>query len=306
MNRNTLIWGVILLTAAVVIGIRTVKTGMGRSYVRRVEVAGKTPEAPKTVRYQPAVPRDRTQPDVQLSVSRTLGLWTAALLTLCAFSFLYGDNPFYKFIEALVVGTSAAYAMVQGFWATIIPDLAAKLAPTFVRSSVQPGLPPDAHFEWIYLVPLVLGIMMLCRLGPRQTAWIARWPLALLIGATAGIRLLAYLQADFIQQVRNSIIPLIVLIADPQGNLSAYESLKASLKNIGIVASLLACLCYFFFSVEHKRVMGRAARLGIWVLMITFGAGFGYTVMGRITLLAARFEFIFDRWLWLIDPRHTH
>jgi hypothetical protein len=38
--------------------------------------------------------------------------------------------------------------------------------------------------------------------------------------------------------------------------------------------------------------------------MITFGAAFGYTVMGRIALLAIRFEFLFDDWLWLIDPLH--
>ncbi len=42
--------------------------------------------------------------------------------------------------------------------------------------------------------------------------------------------------------------------------------------------------------------------VGIWMLMITFGAAFGYTVMGRIALLGARLEFLLDNWLWLIDP----
>jgi len=44
--------------------------------------------------------------------------------------------------------------------------------------------------------------------------------------------------------------------------------------------------------------------VGIWYLMITFGAAFGFTVMGRIALLAARVEFLFDDCLWLIDPNH--
>ena len=35
-------------------------------------------------------------------------------------------------------------------------------------------------------------------------------------------------------------------------------------------------------------------------------ASFGVTVMGRIALLAARFEFLFDDWLWLIDPSGKH
>ena len=62
------------------------------------------------------------------------------------------------------------------------------------------------------------------------------------------------------------------------------------------------CLVYFFFSVEHKGAVGKTARVGIWYLMITFGAAFGFTVMGRIALLAARVEFLFDDWMWLIDP----
>jgi hypothetical protein len=52
--------------------------------------------------------------------------------------------------------------------------------------------------------------------------------------------------------------------------------------------------------------VGKVARSGIWMLMITFGAAFGYTVMGRIALLAGRFEFLFDDWLWLIDPKDAH
>ena len=38
-------------------------------------------------------------------------LWTTlgAFLTLCTFSFLYKDNPFYKFAEHAVVGVSAGY-----------------------------------------------------------------------------------------------------------------------------------------------------------------------------------------------------
>ena len=59
---------------------------------------------------------------------------------------------------------------------------------------------------------------------------------------------------------------------------------------------------YFLFAFEHKGIVGKTAKVGIWVLMITFGAGFGYTVMGRIALLAIRLEFLFDDWLWLMDP----
>ena len=74
------------------------------------------------------------------------------------------------------------------------------------------------------------------------------------------------------------------------------------LTRCAILVCVLSCLVYFFFSIEHKGVVGKTARLGIWFLMITFGAGFGYTVMGRIALLSERLQFLFDDWLWLIDP----
>ncbi|MCK4657825.1 MAG: hypothetical protein KAT85_12355, partial [candidate division Zixibacteria bacterium] len=45
---------------------------------------------------------------------------------------------------------------------------------------------------------------------------------------------------------------------------------------------------YFFFSKEHKGAFGGAAKIGIFILMIGFGASFGYTVMARISLFVQR------------------
>jgi hypothetical protein len=119
--------------------------------------------------------------------------------------------------------------------------------------------------------------------------------MALVIGSFAGMKLVHYLHADFMSQIRNSIEPLVVFEDE---KINAAESLRNTL----VMISVLACLVYFFFSVPHRGAVGRISRVGIWVLMITFGAQFAFTVMGRIALLAIRFEFLFDDWLWLIDP----
>jgi hypothetical protein len=50
----------------------------------------------------------------------------------------------------------------------------------------------------------------------------------------------------------------------------------------------LAGLVYFYFSIEQKGAVGKVSRFGIWVLMIGFGASFGYTVQGRISLAIGR------------------
>ena len=230
-----------------------------------------------------------------MSVSRSIGIWVGALCTLFVLSFAYKDNPLYKIAESSFVGISAAYWMVVGFWTTITPNLFGKLFPASINTWAMPGLSPVRTDNWyLYFVPLILGVMLLWRLAPKG-GWISRWPLAFFIGIFCGLRLISYIQADFLSQIRNSIIPVIVL---EDGSFDFWDSLK----NIILVLGLLVGLVYFFFSVEHKGIVGKTAKVGIWILMITFGAGFGYTVMGRIALLAIRLEFLFDDWLWLIDP----
>lgn len=232
----------------------------------------------------------------QFSVKRSVGIWVAAFFTLAIFSFLYNDNPFYKISEAIFVGVSAAYWMVVAFWTTFIPNLFGKLFPGWIQSWAMPGLEiVHESFWWLYFIPLILGIMLLMRLSPKGS-WIALWPLAFIIGTTAGMRLVAYLDADFLGQIQNSIIPPVVFAE--AGGIDAMQTIN----NLVITIGLLVCLVYFFFSIEHKGAVGKIARSGIWVLMVTFGAAFGYTVMGRIALLAARFQFLLDDWLGIIPP----
>ena len=52
-------------------------------------------------------------------IATTLG----ALLTLAVYSFLYKDNPFYKFAEHLFVGVSAGYYLVLSFWTVLVANL---------------------------------------------------------------------------------------------------------------------------------------------------------------------------------------
>lgn len=286
------VWAVLGLVFAAWLLYRAAFIGAGGAYV--TEVDGQ---------YRAALHNDYLVGTAVYSPARTIGIWVSAFLTLCVFSFLYRDNPFYKFSEAVFVGVSAAYWMVISFWTVVIPNLLGKIWPAWIQSWAMPGMSPIRDEDWLlYLIPLVLGVMLLWRLSP-QGAWIARWPLAFIIGSTAGIRLVGFMQADFVSQIRNSIKPVIILAGDE--SLEAVASVSPfwqSVQNILLIVSILAALVYFFFSIEHTGAVGYVSRMGVWVLMVTFGAAFGYTVMGRIALLAIRFEFLFDDWLWLIDP----
>jgi hypothetical protein len=299
MSRESKIWTGVMLAGLIGLIVRAGFTdpGMGRAYVRDTPGPNATvQENDATYReYRQAVAANPAQTEYRFSLARTMGIWAAAFFTLAIFSFLYRDNPIYKVAEAVLIGVSAAYWIVVGFWDVLVPNLIGKISPSIVQAWAIPGLSgEDAIPKYIYLVPFALGLMLLTRLLPKG-GWISRWPLAFIIGAFAGIQMLGYMHGDFLAQIRNSILPLIVM------NQGGFD-LSASLQNTLIVAGILCCLAYFFFSFEHIGVMGGASRVGVWFLMITFGASFGYTVMGRIALLAIRIEYLLDDWLWLIDP----
>lgn len=312
MKSETLIWTILLVTGAGFLTFRATSTerGVGQQYVVPVEVVGQRDDTGKIVpiaegenpdpaKIRKAVRYDkasRSDDKAVFSLSRSAGVWISALLTLCVFSYLYRDNMFYKLAESIIVGVSAGYWLVQNFWEVLVVKVFVKVAPDVARYALVPDLPEDAATDRWALVPVILGCLIFCRLVPK-VAWLGRWPLAFVVGTTAGLKLITFLNADFVQQVRSTILPLVVFITSDSNRTIDWSK---SIQNTVIVLSVLSSLTYFYFSVEHKGLIGRISRVGIWVLMISFGASFALTVMGRITLLTMRLQFLFDEWLGLV------
>jgi hypothetical protein len=226
-----------------------------------------------------------------MNPSGDFSVWVAALLTLFIFSFLYKDNPLYKFAEHLFVGVSAGYYIVLNFWTVIVPNLWDPLMLSLRGHGVDDGRTGMFAAElgdyrgWL-LIPGVLGVLLFSRLLPK-VGWVSRWPLALIIGVYAGIKTTGFAQGDFVEQLAGSLQPL--------WTGSFWPTVNSTVFTLGVVTSLL----FFFYSREHKGALGVASKLGIWFLMVSFGAGYGYTVMSRISLLIGRFQFLLQDWLGL-------
>jgi len=223
-----------------------------------------------------------------VNVSHDLGVWVAALLTLFIFSFLYRDNPLYKFAEHLFVGVSAGYYLVLNYWTVIDTNLVAPLRASF--GGALEGGPlriEQGDYRALLVVPGVLGVLLFTRLVGRLS-WMSRWSLAVIIGVYAGLKTTGFAQGDLVAQVQASLTPL-WFPGDP------WASFNAVLFTVGLLTSLL----YFFYSREHRGALGWSSKAGIWFLMVSFGAGYGYTVMSRVSLLIGRFQFLFEDWLGL-------
>jgi len=208
--------------------------------------------------------------------AETLWLTVAAFLTIATFSFLYKDNPLYKFAEHLVVGVSAGYftmiLVVTSLWPKLVEPLRAG--------------------NWLYVIPGILGCMMFFRFSKKRS-WIARYPIAIYIGIGTGLSLVVEMQARVIEQLNATIgIATTLKAASLAGSLSTFDLIQ----NLIILVGVICGLAYFYFSKEHTGVFGGAATVGIWVLMVGFGASFGYTVMARISLFIQRIQFLGDWW----------
>jgi hypothetical protein len=260
-----------------------------------------------------------------------LGFWLGIFLTFCILSYLYKDNPFYKFAEHLFVGVSIGYVVTLQYQDTIEPSLISHLGE-----------------QWWKIFPLILVAMMLVKATSRRYAWIGRFPLAFAVALFAGLAINAVAQSELGAQIafssktldarkidlntadshvlvgvpgmnpaiakklvaereqkpfasvddaltRPSLTPLERSdLAEARGALVGIDA-KASVRagdkdwfgivsNVILLAGLLSSLLYFYFSFAHKGVVGKVSRFGVWVLMIGFGASFGYTVQGRIAL----------------------
>jgi hypothetical protein len=229
------------------------------------------------------------------------GAWVAVFLTFAIFSFLYKDNPFYKIAEHIFVGVSAGYWTSMFFWTQIQPNLFGRLWPSthysdgiwygvydlfgFISSSIFPagGIDKGHELHFSYLIPFALGIMMLLSLF-KKLNWFARWGIAYTVGMAAGLRAYGFLNSNVILQIKGTIIPLL----DP--DLPFFSLLGDShFNNLVILVGTVTGLLYFFFSKEQTGNFGKVTRVGIYFLMISFGASFGFAVMGRISLLIGRF-----------------
>ncbi|HTY07822.1 MAG TPA: hypothetical protein VMF29_01530 [Candidatus Edwardsbacteria bacterium] len=201
-------------------------------------------------------------------------VWVAAILTLAIFSFLYKENPFYRFAEHLFVGISAGYGVAIYWNNAIMPNL------------VLPVL--QQHQYW-FIIPGLLGALFFMRFSAKLN-WLILIPMAFLLGVGNGMALAPTIQTEIIKQMQSAIGDATTMAGGHWGLVWGVLSF------LGV----LATLSFFFFSREQKGALKVSANIGIWFIMIGFGASFGNTVMGRISLLIGRVQFLLTDWIHVI------
>ena len=220
-----------------------------------------------------------------------LGGFLICLFTLSVYSFLYRDNAFYKLAEHVFIGVATAWFTMEFYDSGVLEPLVRYLRATWETIGTPAaagirlgGYPVDPAWAigW-RLGAVALSLMLLTRLVSRN-AWISRWPLAMMVGIYAALKMTGETRARLVDQVRDS------MIAPVRPGLEWNEVLG----NLVLLVGMLAVLGHFVFTYRRTLPLRLASRIAIVVLMLAFGSRFAFTVLGRIALLIERISTLHD------------
>ncbi len=197
------------------------------------------------------------------------GTTLAAIVTIVAYSYLFGDNPLYRFLEHLFIGITAAVMTIQAVL-------------NIKNQAVTPIL---AEGQYLWVIGIIGGIMMLARFT-KKYAWVSRAPLSLIIGATSALSIIRAVESEIVKQV------------------AATVNLKwTSVDGAIYILCVVLPMAYLIFTINEKSKSGHAVtslgKLGQYAMMLAFGASMGATVMARISMVVGRLQFLIQDWLKL-------
>lgn len=213
-------------------------------------------------------------------------LWMAAgfLLTLFVFSYIFGDNLFFRIAVYLFIGAAAGYALVLVVYQVIIPRL---VTPIVFGTNAE---------MLKVLVPAGLSLLLLTKFSPRLSR-LGNLPMAILTGVGAAVAVGGALVGTTVPQIvalwnvfEPEFLSKMVIAGNTQVGLAAGFLLL-----LGSITSL----AYFHFTITGKSNDGKrpawlevVAGIGKVFIGITLGAVFAAVMLSSLTALAERLTFI--------------
>ncbi|MHC1740336.1 MAG: hypothetical protein AB9897_04415 [Anaerolineaceae bacterium] len=200
------------------------------------------------------------------------------ILTVCIFSYLFGDNPLFRFATGLLVGVSAGYLAVIIIYQVIV----AKLVVPLLQGS------------FFALIPLFLSGLLLMKFSPKLSKF-GNLPMAYLVGVGAAIAIGGSLLGTLFTQVKGAINTF-----SPVANAPAEAKWMLILEGGVILLGTIAALVYFNFGAKEKKgklikrppVVRLFSAIGQFFIALTLGAVFAGVLTSTITALIERSNFL--------------
>lgn len=195
-----------------------------------------------------------------------IGPMIGAMLVIWIYSFAFKDNAFYKLAEHVFVGTAAGYSV--GLALDSLNRVAIKNLTT------QPAV------SWHYVVPIILGALMFMKYS-KKYYWVARYGVGFNVAVGTALAVRTIPMANIVRQIQATVLPL--WGSDP----------LTVLNNWLMVLITVGGLTYFLFTIYPKKpAAGRSSptytvyrvvsMIGVYGMMVGFGALFANTIMTRV------------------------
>ncbi|MBN2446721.1 MAG: hypothetical protein JXO22_08345 [Phycisphaerae bacterium] len=216
-------------------------------------------------------------------LEQRIGDFIAVIMTLGVFAFCLGDNRFYRFIEAIIIGGSMAYLLDQ---------VNAIIYPDWIKPIVGSMTDPNVHWANIFWVLLAgMGALWYFTYSKRYR-WLNQMIVAFVMGLAIGPEFQKQISL-VIPQISDSIQPLW-----PWAEYQGIVSPRLRVEHLFFLLFLVLSLTYFIFSFRPRGKAGNGVlTAGRIAMMVGFGAMFGNTVNTRLSWLAPRIEFLWQDWL---------
>jgi preprotein translocase subunit YajC len=204
-------------------------------------------------------------------------LWVGAFCTLGLYSMLYKENRIYRLFEHIFLGLATGYLVSQQ-WTDV-------LQPKWWKPMWEEG-------KWWFVFIVLFGSFYYF-IFSKKFSWVARIIIGFFLGVASGQSFQAYAN-DYWPQIPSTFKPIFPHAANPAQKIPEL-TWSGALNNLIFMVIVFCVMSYFFFSFEQKTAfLKNSAKLGRWLMMFTFGAIFGSTIMARLALLIDRMDFLLN------------
>ena len=217
------------------------------------------------------------------NLTEFIGLALGFLLTILIFSYLMGDNPFFRLAIHIFIGISAAYVALVTINNVLIPRL------------ILPLINNTGGERLLSIIILIPSVFLFFKVTPLRKA--GNWAVAILVGIGAAAAIGGAVTGTLFPQILGTINSV-----DPSAYTITTTRWDYAINGIIIVIGTISTLIYFHFgtldipgqSTERLRIIENISKVGKVFIAITFGALYASLYLSALAALVERLSFIWD------------
>jgi hypothetical protein len=198
-------------------------------------------------------------------MSDILGIYIGLFFIICSWSFLYKQNPLFRFATATVVGAGVGHTTV--------------IALNSINSLV---ISPMLAGSLVSVIALIAGLTLYAQFI-KPINYLPRYGMAVIVGSFIGLNVGPEIASRFLKQLGNVSKPLV--------GATPFDTFN----QIMVTVFVLSVILYFIFTTKltpPKAIFGPIQKIARFSLSISFG----YTVS---TYVLSRYSQAIDRFIWL-------